>query len=282
MTTSQFPNLDVDQFSATRDALQAYSRVLGGWMTAYRARRKHWWHSSLRPSLVGVTTGVIHADVDFEIGLNFRESRLTVGTAVGERMQEELRGQPAAELAARVAEFMKSAGITDRRSEATEAGSPGSDLAFSDYSLEEANKLARTLSAVSAALTAFRANIPEETGPIGLWPHHFDLAMLWLPGDKVAGQDPANEENADKQMNFGFTFGDEGIPEPYFYVTAYPSPQGFAEQALPVGTQWYSGGFNGVLLRYSRLTQEADPATYLSRLWEGAISVGRAQLPDAN
>ena len=27
-------------------------------------------------------------------------------------------------------------------------------------------------------------------------------------------------------MNFGFTFGDENIPQPYFYVTAYPMPDG--------------------------------------------------------
>ena len=41
---------------------------------------------------------------------------------------------------------------------------------------------------------------------------------------KIPGQDPADEESSDKQMNFGFTFGDEGIPEPYFYITAYPLP----------------------------------------------------------
>jgi len=281
MTTSQLPDLDPQQYSATRDALQAYARVMGGWMTACRPRRKHWWHASLRPSLAGVTTGVIHANVDFEIELNISKGTLSVDTAVGRRMREELYGQPAAELSTHVAEFLKSVGVSDRRSDADNSRLRN-DRAFPGYSSEEAKKLGGTLNAVSAALAAFRAGIREETSPIGLWPHHFDLAMLWLPGDKVAGQDPADEENADKQMNFGFTFGDEGIPEPYFYVTAYPIPEGFSAQPLPPGSKWYSEGFSGVLLRYSRLTQESDPATYLASMWDGVLSTGRAQLPDAN
>ena len=60
--------------------------------------------------------------------------------------------------------------------------------------------------------------------------------MVWLPGTKVAGQSLENEEHADKQMNFGFTLGDDTIHEPYFYVTAYPLPDEFAELPLPAGT----------------------------------------------
>jgi hypothetical protein len=278
MTHPHFPDLDPQDYAATRDALHAYSRILSGWMTSCRAQRKHWWHASLRPSLVGVTTGVIHADVDFEIELNIRESALCVATAVGKAMREDLYGQSAGEVSAKVGEFLNSAGVSIPPEGAVAKRSPGSDASFPAYSAEVANKLARVLSGVSAALTAFRAGIREETSPIGLWPHHFDLAMLWLPGDKVAGQNPADEESADKQMNFGFTFGDEGIPEAYFYVTAYPLPEGFSEQLLPARTEWYSEGFNGALLRYGRLLQEPDPARYLVQLWEGLVAAGRAQL----
>ena len=75
-------------------------------------------------------------------------------------------------------------------------------------------RLGEALGAIAASLATFRAGIREETSPIQVWPHHFDLSMIWLPGDKVPGEDPDDEESADRQMNFGFTYGDDAVPEP--------------------------------------------------------------------
>ena len=277
MTNRKFPSLDAEVFGPTRDALHAYSRILGDWAKTCRSRRKHWWHASLRPTLTGLTTGVIHSDTDFEIGLNIRDSALTVKTAIGEQLWEGLSGQPAEELADRVRRFLASVGVSDCAPKVpTEEASLRS--VFNGYSTEEANKLARTLSGVSAELETFRAGIREETSPIQLWPHHFDLAMLWLPGDKIAGQDPNDEEYADQQMNFGFTFGDDGIPEPYFYVTAYPLPDALPTYELPAGTQWQTEGFSGAVLLYQSLRQESDPGAYLQALWSGILEDGKRHL----
>jgi len=279
MTTHGFPQLDPDAITATRNALHAYSRVLGDWLKTSRVRRKHWWHASLRPSLTGLTTGVIHGDIDFEIEMDLRESALSVRTAMGERMWEELRGQPAEELATRVDRFLQAAGVSERPQGIagdTEAPDVANDL--SGYSPEEASKLARALNEVSAAMVSFRAGIREETSPIQVWPHHFDLSMIWLPGHKVPDQDPANEEYADKQMNFGFAFGDESINEPYFYVTAYPSPAALSKVELPAGSTWKSNGFNGAVLLYKDLLAMHDPATYLREFWSTLLSAGKIEL----
>lgn len=277
---TKFPALDSDEFSTTRDALHAYTGILGGWMSTCRQRRKHWWHASLRPSLTGVTTGVIYTgSTPFEIELNLRESALLVCTATGEPLRIELRGQPAAESAAAVREFLVTAGLSEQQANAADtANKLDRESEFPNYSTEQANKLARALSAVTASLVSFRAGIREEASPIGIWPHHFDLAMLWLPGDKVIGQDPNNEEYADKQMNFGFTFGDDGIPEPYFYITAYPLPEAFAALELPPGTEWQSEGFTGAVLTYRRLLDASDPGAYLLRLWSGLLEAGKTHL----
>ena len=79
-------------------------------------------------------------------------------------------------------------------------------------------------------------------------------------------------------MNFGFTFGDEGISEPYFYVTAYPLPDGLAESPLPPGTAWQSDGFSGAVLLYRTLTEESDPSAYLLQLWNTLLSAGRERM----
>lgn len=277
MTTPQFPKLDLQSISVSRDALHAYARVLGGWMTACRQKRKHWWHASLRPSLNGLTTDVIHANIDFELELNLSGSEIQGQTSTGEQLIEPLHGQPASDLTAKSRDFLIASGIEDRLAPKGSDDNDSED-AFSGFSTEHVHSIGLALNSVSAAMESFRAGIREETSPIQLWPHHFDLSMLWLPGDKVSGQDPDNEEYADKQMNFGFTFGDAGIPEPYFYITAYPLPDAFPSLQLPTGTTWHSEGFSGALLLYRSLIENADPNGYLLHLWNSLLSAGREQL----
>ena len=274
MTIVQFPELDANAIVATRDTLHGYSRILGDWLKACRPRRKHWWHASLRPSLAGLTTGVVNADVRFELELDLRDGLLAGRLAGGEELREPLVGQSSAALAAAVADFLVAAGMSDDLA----ATVSDSDKVTPGYSAELATLMADALAAVSSTLARFRAGIAEETSPIQLWPHHFDLSMLWLPGTKIPGQNPDDEEHSDQQMNFGFTFGDDGIPEPYFYVTAYPLPDNFPDLALPPGAHWKSEGFSGVVLRYHDLSATADPEDYLLGLWDALLAAGRERM----
>ena len=79
-------------------------------------------------------------------------------------------------------------------------------------------------------------------------------------------------------MNFGFAFGDESVPEPYFYVTAYPLPKEMPEVALPAGTEWKSDDFSGAVLLYRDLIATGDPNAYLQELWSTLIAAGRDYL----
>jgi hypothetical protein len=277
MATKRFPSLDALAIVETRDALHAYSRILGAWLKSCRPKRKHWWHASLRPSLNGLTTGVINGGIDFEIALDLRNNQLLIRTATGESHREALAGQPAGELADIVADFLSARGIDD--TDGTRAGG-GSEQSkrFDAYSTEQAHRIARALADVAAILKQFRAGIREECSPVQLWPHHFDLSMLWLPGETVAGQNPADEESADKQMNFGFTLGDEGITEPYFYVTAYPLPESLPKLPLAVGTTWRCEPFDGAVLLYRSLADMSDPSDYLLNLYTRLLSAGREQM----
>ena len=267
--------MDFRATGGTRDALHAYARVLGNVLKSRRPKRKHWWHASLRPSLTGLTTGVVNAGADFELELNLRDNQLNAWMSDGATFVEDLHGQPTSELAIRISDFLIAGGVDDQL--VPKAGEYD-DVGFADYSKKHAVDIVYVLSFVAAAMADFRAGIREETSPIQLWPHHFDLSMLWLPGEKIPGQDPADEEYSDKQMNFGFTFGDEGIPEPYFYVTAYPLPDGFERLQLPAGSRWQSDGFSGVVLPYQALIKNSDPSGYLLELWHGLLSAGREQM----
>ena len=274
MSDDKFPALDPAELEATRRAVHAYARVAGAWARAKRKKRKHWWHASLRPSLYGLTTGVIYGPTDFEIELDLASSRLHLRTCTS-TFSERLQGQSSAQLAASIDAALQGAGVTE---------SPAPDLAFitdaayPGCSADQANVMHRVIGSVAAALEDFRATIREEKSPIQVWPHHFDVSMIWLPGGKVAGQDRADEEYSDKQMNFGFAFGDESIPESYFYVTAYPLPDALPKVVLPAGTSWQSDGFNGAVLLYRDLIASEDPNAYLQDLWSTLLSAGSEYL----
>jgi len=274
VSTRLFPPLDAAAILPTRDALHAYARVLGGWLKKARSHRKHWWHASLRPSLTGLTTGVVRNGGEFELDLDFLASQLRVRTPARD-FSLALAGQSAASVAHFIDEALASSGVSSDLAPGDEVRSAEE---YAAYSTAHAIDLQRALASVAAALEEFRAGIREETSPIQVWPHHFDLSMLWLPGPKVAGQDPANEEYADRQMNFGFTFGDGTIAEPYLYVTAYPLPDVLPVIALPAGTSWRTEGFSGAVLLYKDLAAMDDPAAYLLKVWSTLLAAGQAHL----
>ena len=279
-----FPELDPSAIAGTRDALHGYAQVLGSYLEALRPWRKHWWHISLRPSLHGMTTGVIHASgqsepADFELELDPAHSLVYVRTASGVVKGEPLRGQPVAELAQTISDFLAANGIERSLLPLYEQGA---ELPTTGYSPAIAARMAAAWRGIAAAMKVFRAGIPEETSPVQLWPHHFDLAMIWLPGEKIPGEDPADAESSDKQMNFGFLFGDSGIAEPYFYITAYPFPDIFPSLPLPAGTTWHTKDFHGAVLLYKDLLQSDDPAAYLIDLWNGLLNAGREHMLSKN
>ena len=277
MESRKFPALDIDEIADTREAMHAYARVLGDCLKANHPKRKHWWHASLRPSLTGMTTGVVHAKIDFEIELDFRNSQLLIRSATGEAHSELLRGQPVYQLVDVISDFLVSTGISENPADHFNLGVE-STRDFNGYSDEQANLIGRAFSDVAATMFRFRASFREESSPIQIWPHHFDMSMLWLSGDKIPGQDPDNEEYADKQMNFGFVLGDDSIAEPYFYITAYPLPDNLPNVVLSPGAVWQTTPFAGAVLRYASLTDTDAPADYLLELWQTLLSSARTHM----
>jgi hypothetical protein len=259
--------------------LHAYARVLGNCLKAARAKRKHWWHASLRPSLRGLTTGIVHADIDFEMELDFRSSHFHIRTASGESHSELLRGQPVYQLVDVIGDFLLATGIKKDAADHLNLNVENSQP-FDAYSEEQANLIGRIFSDVAATMASFRAGVREETSPIQVWPHHFDMSMLWLPGEKIEGQDPGNEEYSDKQMNFGFVLGDDSIAEPYFYITAYPLPDALPHTSLPGGSIWQTTPFPGAVLLYESLAAMSNPTDYLLELWHVLLNSGRAHMLD--
>ena len=198
MSKIPYPAIDIASMADTKNALHAYARLMGTWLKHCRAKRKHWWHTSLRPSLKGLTTGMVYGAIDFEIELNMRESFFNVSKSTGQQLNEPLQGESVAQLQDKIKNFLVSCGLGEQS--IPELPADIADAHYADYSPAQAKQLADVLSSVTAVMTNLRTGIREETSPIQLWPHHFDLSMLWLPGEKVPDQDPDNEEYADNNV----------------------------------------------------------------------------------
>lgn len=276
MTTNLFPPLALAGWKPTRDTLTIYAQLLGKIRRAMAPARKHWWHVSLLPTVTGLTTGPIPAgEQTFALHLDLIAHRVILETSRGVVWQRPLRGQSAAVFCAELLAAL--AGLEIR---------PQIDMAlFADetrgeYDRDAVERYARALSRIDVVLQRFRTGLRRETSPIQLWPHHFDLAMIWLSGRLVPDADPDDPEYADEQMNFGFSTGDKGIPDPYLYVTAYPLPDGWIGSPLPSEASWYTDSWQGALLMYEALPAAAEPEALLLEFLQAGHRAGAGLMGD--
>ncbi len=244
-----------DDWQPTLDTIHEYARVLGALRKALAPKQKHWWHTSLNVCATGLYTGTLtHGIHSFELGLDFTESHLVLRTSRGVRWYLPLMVESPWSLCRHTLGELGTLGVgVDLDCNAVEtaegAYQPGAAIAWW-----------QALARVDATLKAFRAEQREETSPVQLWPHHFDLSMSWFTGRRVPGVDPGDEEKADEQLTFGFAPPDTGIQQPYFYVTAYPTPVGFSDIVLPAGARWETDRFLGAILPYATAAAAEDPA----------------------
>ena len=267
---ASFPDLSLDTWRGTRDTVHGYAKVLGKIRRAMAPPEKHWWHISLRATAAGLTTTPLPAgDRVVELILSFTDHRLHVVTNRGEHKEVLVTGQSSAVFCGSALDALAALGIAapiDRDS--------FSDTNPGEYDDSAMTRFWRVLPQIDVALKRLKSEHRRESSPVQIWPHHFDLAVLLLTGRQVPGTDPQDAESADEQMNFGFTTGDSSVPEPYFYATAYPPPDGFTATKLPEGAYWHTHGWTGAALRYEMLRSMRHPADRLLEFYRAARDAG--------
>ncbi len=250
-----FPALKLADWQTTRDTIQGYSKLLGKIRRALTPLETHWFHVSLRVGETGLTTTAIpygedsfYADHTFAMVMDFKAHKLNINSSRRLQLEIPLTGQSPKAFHDAVMDGMKTLGVQVEFDHSLFMDeTPGS------YDAAAVSAYWQALKQIDQVFQQFKAGLAGETGPIQLWPHHFDLAMLWFSGRNVPGVDPHDRENADEQMNFGFSTGDTTIPDGYFYVTAYPTPDGFVGSMLSEGAYWNPTGFKGAIMPYAEL-----------------------------
>lgn len=259
MSTESLPSLALEEWRPTRDTIHNYARLLGKIRAALTPPQKHWWHITLHVTATGLsTTPIPVSDRTFELLLDLVNHKLVAVTSDGAHWTLPLHGQSIASFCQETLAALSGMGINidiDRN--------PFGDESSGTYDREAIVRIWRAVSQIDTVLKRFKGTLREETSPVQIFPHHFDLSVNWFSGQLVPGEDPADEESADAQMNFGFSTGDEGIAEPYFYITAYPQPAGLMDTKLPPPAVWLTESFSGAVLKYADLRQTSNPQDQL-------------------
>jgi len=270
MAAEIFPPLPLESWRTTRDTIQKYARIVGKVRRALTPRQKHWWHISLRTSATGLTTTPMSAGTfTVEIIMDFSKHELLLLTSRGENLKIPMQGQSAAAFGVELVDALDECDVVTplQRGEFVD-DTPGA------YDQEAVHNAWQALSQIDMVLKTFRATLRQESSSVQFWPHHFDLAMLWFSGRLVPDQDPDDPAYADEQMNFGFSTGDDSIPEPYFYATAYPTPAEWTAQPLPDNAYWHTNDFTAAILPYQSLVGVADGQDQLLHFWQTAFQAG--------
>lgn len=244
--------LPLAEWRATRDRLHRWARLAGAVRRQCSPHRKHWWHIGLVPSARGLTTtpfGTPHGCAELELDLHRGELGLTADDAREQRIA--LSADPARggrdELLAALGTLEVAVDLP--RFDAAAGG---------EYDAAAARRYLRVLHAVASALRQLQAECHEETSPLQLWPHHFDLALGWFSGRAVPGKEHCEPDDRNESVTVGFSTGDDGDPEPYVYAIAYPWPADIDASPLPVG-RWHGPGWNGGYLPWAEAAASGDP-----------------------
>ncbi|CAN5902031.1 hypothetical protein BH24DEI2_BH24DEI2_24370 [soil metagenome] len=126
------------------------------------------------------------------------------------------------------------------------------------------------------------SSTPSGTVPVRCWPHHFDIAT------RLELDAAAHPESSPASIGVGMTPGDEGIAEPYWYVTPWPMSTGTEFPPLADG-YWHTGhqdngGWTGAVLTATDLTtQSADAqALQVEAFFRSAVAATRQLLNISN
>ena len=140
----------------------------------------------------------------------------------------------------------------------------GTGQIISSDNTDHFEEIGRYFNNANSVLNSIKS-ILLETGEIRCWPHHFDIALLiTIDKDK-----PVEEA---RSIGIGFSPGDSGYEEPYYYITPWPYPD-IEKSNLPVllAGKWHTEGWVGAVLLASEIISQNDQTKTVSDFVKSGI-----------
>ena len=236
---NSLPQLDYVQLSSTRDYLQDIAKVIGKAQQQFITSDPNDWYKGLLVTANGISSQNL-SDQEIVIDLQAGEVRgfgknWLLGQVEPTKLLDELKS------------------VTSKPIETPELTAKSVV-----YDPIQAKLLSTALYWANQEITKLASRITNSVAsPTLLFPHHFDVSMVWFPKRQKAVD---TDEN---QYTFGFSTGDRDIPEPYFYVTNWPESPAFTAISLEPPAYWQKQGFSGAIINYDDLQKLDQPDSLL-------------------
>lgn len=255
----------IAEWVETRDALHAYSKVLGAIRESALPPHPRWWHVSLHLDGGRLTTGELPnpaADEAVVLTLDPADGRVEARAAGTLVVGIDLsRGPSATELGAELLGHLRGRAMTvEPAAERWQNGEPRRIEPVA------ARRWVDAVTAVAGQFEEVRGESPRDASPVQLWPHHFDLSCE-LFGDRRVPDGEGGE--AASQIGFGFSTGDSTHGDAYFYANPWPFDERLTGTDLPGTARWVEAPWQGSLMPYGGASA-ADLRTYLSAVVDAA------------
>jgi hypothetical protein len=274
-STAPWPDLTLERWVGTRDAVHLWTQVVGKVRLALEPQVNHWWQVPLYVSARGLTTSLMPAGGrGLEMEFDFVDHRLDIRTTAGEHRSVALVPRSVASFHAETMEALASLGVhvdmLARPVELPVSVRFPADDGERPYDGEAMRRFWLGLVQMHRVLTEFRARFVGKVSPVHFFWGGFDLAVTRFSG-RQAPRHPGGVPNcADWVMHEAYShevsscgYWPGGSAEGSFYAYAYPEPPGFADH--PAGS--HGGRFDTVLqefiLPYRDVRTAADPDAVL-------------------
>jgi hypothetical protein len=247
------PTLNSKDLGPTRDRLQAAALVLSSLQRAFVPKHPRQWQYGLEVNMRGLSTQVFKvAGRELRATLDLVKHKVRLD---GDKwLLTDYDGQ---QLFSEVQVWLQSQG-SEAELEPPKFADGG------EFNPDQATLYGEALWWLEARFRELKAGIREGvTSPILLYPHHFDLSLVWFPHDD------------ERQLGVGWSTGDKDVTEPYLYLTAYPEPDGFKSIKLPEGAHWQSEGFSGGVLPYAALAASGSPDKLFKQFTADTLKAAR-------
>jgi hypothetical protein len=282
-----WPSLPYQEWQPTKQTMHRYAQIVGKIRMALVPFRNHWWHVTLLPATLGLTTGPMpYGDRNVEILFDLVDHRLLITTSHGQQQLLHLGRRPACadfyrELFAALHKLEVDVDIHAEPFDLGDSPPFAEDTVNDSYDADAVTRYWQILVGTEHGLAEFASGFNGKASPIQLFWHGFDLAYARYSGRAAPvaeGADPVTAEAYSHEViAFGFWPGDDRrTPYPAFYSYTAPEPDGLTDEPLdPAQAEWQDTGAGSLaILPYDAVRTSPDPHATLLAFYESAYCAG--------
>ncbi len=292
----EFPPLPLQEWKDTKDTLHLFAQIIGKIRLHQHPKLNHWWHVTLYPSSVGLTSGRIpYCGHGFEVEFDFIEHQLKIRTDDDKTRQFSLENVCVADFYKQTFDALHALNI-DVPIYPHPYLVQFSQIPFAEdtvhcaYNTTYVGRYHQALNSIASVFEEFRGRFSGKSTPVQLYWHSFDLVVTRFSGrsapPRTEGTNVDQEAYSHEVISFGFWPGDETFMEPAFYSYTYPEPQGLTTMALKPESAFWQPMRNShmSLLRYEDMRRSSNPKATLLDFLESAYQIGtqKAEWPIEN